>query len=190
MTSTISDTELERRTEKAIRATAKASSITPKRGLHGVYCYADGPVVAGGGMGSFCWFRTRSAVLEYIGEHLPYLIGPSEGNPLQVEAKVKGIISRLNEGSLDDVAATEALNIVLKDYSQITWWGPVEDLLSGTSEYARDLRSRWHSDAEDREDEEDGEDDVSEKDEEDEDDPGRPIEMDETDDFLEWLVEF
>jgi hypothetical protein len=202
MTSTISENELERRTERAIKATARASSITPKRGLHGMYCYADGPVVAGGGMGSFCWFRTRSAVLDYIGEHLPYLIGPSDGKPMQAQAKVKEIISRLNEGSFDDAAAMDALNVALKDYSQITWWGPVEDLFTSTNEFARDLRSRWHSEAdlEDEDDEADWEEsedgtepewpiEMDGAESEGNEDLEGPIEMDEADDFLAWLGE-
>lgn len=112
----------------------------PKATSWGMYSYGDAPAAIGGGMGAFTWFDSKTALLKFVVEVLPFSPpGPSNSDPLAVEAKVREVLAVVRSGDLDLERGRRKLNVVLRSYSQIDWMGTFKDLKDGNDAYARKL---------------------------------------------------
>lgn len=111
---------------------------TPKSTSWGMYSYGDAPAAIGGGVGAFTWFDSRSALLKFVTEALPFSPpGPHDSDPLAVADKVKSLVTQIRAGDLDLESARRKLNTVLRAYSQIEWIGTFKDLKDGNGAYAK-----------------------------------------------------
>ena len=112
----------------------------PRSTSWGMYSYGDAPAAIGGGVGAFTWFNSKTALLKFIEEVLPYSPpGPGNTDPLAVADKVGAVLRKLRSGDLELGEARRRLNTVLRAYSQIEWMGTFKDLRDGNDAYAREL---------------------------------------------------
>jgi hypothetical protein len=132
--------------EQAKQALQEAYERLPTEHPWGYFHYMDGPPAAGGGVGCFAWFDTRDEMLLFIARHQVWLApGPEGVDPIEKAAQVEKIIDDLLADNIDMDTARISINEVLKSFSQFEWWGPFEELVSGESEFAREIRE-WYRD--------------------------------------------
>ena len=106
----------------------------------GFFAYGDASPAIGGGVGGFVWLSSKSAVLKFIAEVLPFSPpGPSNRDHLAVADQVASVIAQLKNSEIDLEACRKKLNRVLRSFSQIEWIGTFKDLKGGQSPYARKL---------------------------------------------------
>ena len=80
-------------------------------------------------------------MLLFIAQHQVWIAPVPEGvDPVEKVEPVVGIIDRLLADSVDMEAARLQVNEMLKSLSQIEWWGRFEELVSGESEFAGEIR--------------------------------------------------
>lgn len=131
--------------EAAFNAFEPSANRTPQRGDWGFYAYNDAPpAFCGAGLGGFYWFESRAEMAKCLAEHGAFLspgIGEEDLGP--VLEIVREIGTRLGDGRIDGEKARTALNKVLEDITQFSWIGSFEGLLSGDSEFARELRQEF-----------------------------------------------
>jgi len=112
----------------------------PRSTSWGMYSYGDAPAAIGGGTGAFTWFNSKTALLKFIEDVLPYSPpGPGNTDPLAVADKVRAVLRNLRSGDLELDEARRRLNTVLRAHSQIEWMGTFKDLKDGNDAYAREL---------------------------------------------------
>jgi len=104
----------------------------------------DGPPAAGGGMRSLYWFGTVQDLLEFIANYLVALNpGPISSNHKNVYYSVSEIANRVFRNEIGREEAIKEFNLAARHFFQIEWWGPREELISGDSGFACDVRSWW-----------------------------------------------
>jgi hypothetical protein len=129
--------------EKEVRkACNEARKFSPRPSTWGFFSYGHAPAAIGGGMGSFLWFPSRTALLDFIAKYLTYLApGPANEDHEAVANSVSLIVKRLKKKEIDDLSAKRSLNAKLKNYSQIEWIGTLHNLLEGRGDFPRKIRS-------------------------------------------------
>ncbi len=105
----------------------------------GFFSYPDGPAALGGGMVFPSWLESRDDALDHIADILPF--HPPNMASEQVAEQTRQVVDRMKSGDLDDVAGVHLLNEYLAGLSQITFFGSLESLVSGTDEFARSYRA-------------------------------------------------
>ncbi len=120
-----------------------ASGRTPNPSSWGLYQYNDlAPAMCAGGTGSFLWFKTRERMLEFVSRYQPYLVGGADEREEMDELarSVAGIVAKLRNEKIGDKAGLKKINEVLKGWSQIEWWGTLQDLMDGKGPFPRKIR--------------------------------------------------
>jgi hypothetical protein len=126
---------------------ARAHERAPAKTSWGFFSYDDAPAGIGGGCGAFLWFDSHPEMVDFIGTYLPFRsAGASRRSPTEVATRVKGILAEmcLNPDGNSEGVRTR-LNDLLKGYTNLVWWGPFDELLSGSNEFAREVRRWFHS---------------------------------------------
>ena len=137
-----SDTTVVDNQEQAGAAFTHAAERTPSPQDWGFYAYGDAPSAIGGGVGAFCWFGTQVEMLEFIAEHLAFVSpGPTDSDSEAVAFRVRSIISQAHEAPPEELRTN--LNEALRQYSQIDWWGQMQELLTGDTGFANRVRQSW-----------------------------------------------
>jgi hypothetical protein len=145
----MTDDELDNRITIAENNWQDVTQGDPRDNEWGFYSYGDAPAALGGGVGGFVWFPNRNEMFRFVRETLPYSpLGQSGSDLPRVAAAVASIVDRAIAGSLEDDAAIQELNRVLKTFSQITWMGTYEELKSADSEFPRHVRRAFFEDCE------------------------------------------
>ncbi len=101
--------------------------------------------MCGGGTGSFLWFKSRDEMLDFAARYQPYVVGSSdESDEMDTLAQSVGkIVEKLKKNEIGDKAALKRINAVLKGWSQIEWWGTLQDLLDGKGSFPSKIRKRF-----------------------------------------------
>jgi len=132
--------------KKAHQLLQKAYERLPTEYPWGYFHYLDGPPAAGGGAGCFSWFPTRDEMFLFIAQNQVWIApGPAGVDPVERVIEVEKIIDKVLADEIDMEAARTEINDALKACSQIEWWGHFEDLVSGESDFAREIR-KWYRD--------------------------------------------
>ena len=139
----ISRDDNEERAEKARAASQTAADVWPLEGSWGLFSYGDAPGGIGGGCGCFCWFDSKSELLQFVETHLAFLNpGPVSMDPAKVLEAVRATIERIRAGTLDMETGRVEANIQLQSFSQIEWWGKFSELLHKDAEFPVRVR-QW-----------------------------------------------
>jgi hypothetical protein len=88
----------------------------------------------------FFWFGSQEELLDHLFSVEPLNWGYEMGEELEAYQRgVAPLIARARtEGLTADVC--ESLNTVTKESFAIAWWGTLDDLLSGSGEFERQIR--------------------------------------------------
>lgn len=170
---TLSEEAFKVRQEAANDALQEAAMREPTLACWGVESYGDGPAAWGGGVGGFAWFETQADLLDFMAEHLTFLnIGPADVDPGRVGREAQAILASYRAGALDADATRERLNVALRGFQQVRWWGPLQDLLTCEADFPREVRAWFRGELEDEEEE------------------AAPIQEEELEEFLGMLSEW
>jgi hypothetical protein len=143
----LSDQEIQQREAAAQAAGELALGLDLARSQIGLFSYGDGPPAAGGGSGGFLWFGDEQEAMQFVRNHIVFFCpGPSSANVSEVQSKVESII---DSGGHDDVLR-ESLNVAMRGFSQIRWWGSFSDLCEGAGEFQCEVRG-WFRKSDGRE---------------------------------------
>jgi len=128
--------------EQAQTALQAAYEGLPPRHPWGYFHYLDGPPVAGGGVGCFAWFENRDLLWAFIARYQAWIGAPecSEVTAKKAE-QVQRVIARLQAEEIDMEQARLQINELLHNFSQIECWGHADELLTSSSDFARELRT-------------------------------------------------
>lgn len=110
-------------------------------GYWGYYSFSDAPAgMCGGGMGGFTWFRDQESLLTFFEGALPHIASTwLDYDALAAPFAEFGEHLRADWDSLNDVLLDA--NNLLKGWEQILWMGSFEELTSGESAFACELRA-------------------------------------------------
>jgi hypothetical protein len=164
------------RPERAQAAGEEAYGRDPREHPFGFYSYGDAPGSNWRGAGASLWFPTRESLLAYLSEHLTYFCpGPAYSDHTKVDASVKSAVAAFegSGGRLENLIPV--LNPILRHYSQIDWIGGFKDLVAGEREFEKQVRTSFRN---------------VEKDGQKQKNASSPIELDEKDDFVEYLTTY
>lgn len=132
--------------EETLQALQVAYECLPPEHPWGYFHYLDGPPAAGGGTGCFAWCENRVALLSFIAHYQAWIGAPEASMaPAERAGQVQSTIARAQAGEIDMEQARLRINGLLRGFSQIEWWGRADELLSGDSDFARELR-KWYRD--------------------------------------------
>lgn len=124
----------------ADEAWAKVTEAVPVDDYWGMFSYGDAPAAMGGGAGAFTWFEDRATMFKFIEEVLPFSPpGPSNIDPHLVMDAVSNVIKDMRNDALRLEKVRGNINEVLKDFSQIEWWGTFRELRSGICPYSQKI---------------------------------------------------
>jgi hypothetical protein len=108
----------------------------------GVFSFNDGPPAAGGGIGMFYWFKDWQEMYQFLANYLiPTSPGPANADHEVVYDKTWEIFNELVEGKIQRQQAFGQINAAAKSYSQIEWWGTLEELCEGQGEFEKRVRN-------------------------------------------------
>jgi hypothetical protein len=131
------------------KAFEQSHECEPSAVSWGLFAYSDAPPpVCGSGCGSFHWFATKEAMLEFVQDYMAWWNpAPSSMEPEDIAKMVQEIVA-----AEDDTERLRGkLNHVMLNMWQIEWWGTYEELRTETSAFALKVRETFEelSDAED-----------------------------------------
>jgi hypothetical protein len=171
---TLTDEEDQALTEKAHQAVSSAIDKVLNPEVWGVEYYGDAPGGMGGGIPAFFWCDSREEMLDFVATHLTFVwAGPTSVDAGRVSRSAAAVVAKINDDSSSLSNGMLELNKVLKDFSQIRWWGQFQDLLTGDSAFEKKVRA-WYREA----------------DVDDEGADSLPISADEIDQFIKALEEW
>lgn len=113
--------------------------------------FACGPVT----IGVFMWYPTQQAMLAGISE-LEVYSSLEEGDELEpddllIQQHFRELTTQFQEGKLDALTLSKKLSEVTRSLD-FEWIGSFEELCSGNSEFAREVRERYYEDMSDDDD--------------------------------------
>ncbi len=112
----------------------------------------------------FTWFETPADLADFLVEGLPETYRFDTDDLLSYQAEVTPLAKRIEvEGMTRELL--EALNDAMKKAINVEWWGSFDELLANQSEFARQITRDFL----------------------DQSDADRPIDGDESDDFVDYL---
>jgi hypothetical protein len=112
-------------------------------GCWGYYSYSDvPPCMCGSGMGGFTWFTDEESLITFIEGALPHIASTwLDYDTLASPFAEFGEQLRADWNSVNDVLLDA--NALLKGWEQILWMGSFDELTSGESAFACELRA-WY----------------------------------------------
>ena len=129
-------------------------------------------------MGAFAWFDTADEMVDFLlCVDAASCMRTREGGP-EVVAALAAARPGLRAGDEAMPMAQKLYNDGLAGHYKVEWIGKAADLISGNSEYAQALRSKFRSDC------------CEEDEEDDEAADGSPLADDEIEGFAEFLTEY
>ena len=147
---------------------------TYQDGHVGFFSRSDACGAIGGGMGIFFWFKNYNDLYQFLADYFVVLApGPADQDHEKVFVQVAQIIKELAAQKIQKEEAIAKVNKTARNFSQLEWIGSLEDLETGNSPFAVELRKSF---LEDRKDEN-----ISEN---------RVILRSERDEFVEYLGAF
>ena len=107
----------------------------------GVFSFCDGPPAAGGGVGVFLWFKNWNELFQMFADYfIASAPGPFNDDHEVIYQKVWKIFNGLAEGKIHRDEALGRINAAAKSYSQIEWWGTLDELCEGQGEFEKKVR--------------------------------------------------
>jgi hypothetical protein len=109
----------------------------PREYPWGHYAHDDIPGI--GATGRFEWHASK----EVSAHHLQWLIEQyieSEGWGAEKKAAARTALAGVKDGSVQIDEAMQRLNKQFENLIQVAWWGQYEEIRSGDSDFARDIR--------------------------------------------------
>lgn len=137
---------LDQRIERADILVKDFKFPNPLPGHWGFFSYSDASPAIGGGVGAFCWFSTREAMLDFAESVIPFNPGGPAGDDeglLSVAVRVSELVEDARSGKVSLEEMRLRLNGVLVRYSQFEWFGTFEELLSGEHPWAQQIRQNF-----------------------------------------------
>lgn len=104
----------------------------------GFFAYDDSPDVVGGGPGNFSWFDSKQELVNFLLKFPMLLHSATTSNSEQFD-QAKNIMLSVTAESFDQ-SVVDRLNKTNAGVEQIQWFGQLNDLLSGETEFAMGLR--------------------------------------------------
>ncbi len=116
-----------------------------QKGKVGFFSRGDAIGAVGGGMGAFLWFPSLSELYQFLANYFVVLSpGRCDLDHEKVFNDVARIVKELAEGKINKETAIQKINKAAQHFSQIEWIGEMEDLTSGSSEFANKLREYFY----------------------------------------------
>jgi len=130
----------------------EVNELIPGKGLDtyhdgyvGFFSRADASGAIGGGMGMFLWFPNYHELYQFLANYFVVLSpGPFDLDHKKVFHEVAEIVKELASGKISKKQGIEKINKSAQHFSQIEWIGEMEDLTSGSSEFAKGLREYFY----------------------------------------------
>ena len=104
----------------------------------GFFAYDDAPGAVGGGPGNFSWFDSKQELVSFLAK-FPLLAHSCETSNSERFAEAKDLLASITVEDFDQ-NAVERLNKLNSGVEQIQWFGQLNDLLSGETEFAEGMR--------------------------------------------------
>lgn len=159
----------------AKRVTA-SHEADPRKKTFGYFSSDDWP----GGAGMFHWFDSEEALIQGITQDLPTAVGDMDGDELaEYLAELAAVVAKFPPGSRMGAACFAALQEALSGFQSLDWIGTFDDLCKSSDEWPAEVRSNFR---------EFSDEDADESEEDDLDHSARPIEPDEVDEFVAYLL--
>jgi hypothetical protein len=118
---------------------------TYHEGHVGFFSRGDAIGAIGGGMGVFLWFPNFPELYQFLANYFVVLSpGRCDLDHEKVFNEVGLIVKDLAEGKDNKEASIQKINKAAQHFSQIEWIGEMEDLTSGSSEFAKELREYFY----------------------------------------------
>ncbi len=105
----------------------------------GFFAYDDAPGAAGGGAGNFSWFDSKQELVSFLAK-FPLLAHSAETIDTDRFVEAKNFLASVAPDNFDQKAVDE-LNKINAGVEQIQWFGQLDDLLSGESEFVKGMRA-------------------------------------------------
>jgi hypothetical protein len=105
----------------------------------GFFAYDDSPGAVGGGAGNFSWFDSKQELVSFLTKY-PLLAHSTDDSDAERFEKAKSFLTSIKLDNFDQKTVDE-LNKINAGVEQIQWFGQLEDLLSGETEFAQGLRT-------------------------------------------------
>jgi hypothetical protein len=108
----------------------------------GFFAYDDAPGIVGGGAGNFSWFDSKNELLSFLVKFplLAHSYETSATPDSEQFKRAKDFLSSFKAESFDQ-AAVDQLNKINSGVEQIQWFGQLNDLLCGDTEFAKGMRT-------------------------------------------------
>jgi hypothetical protein len=140
METDMSKTSFLDRRDRAWELAGKASECLPKVGSWGYFSSEPPP----SGIGAFCWFESREELVDFLVEFGPFLF-PSEsvGRSDEWPARAREFQAELQRFRLEEItsdALVDAAHKSIDTDGQLDWVGPLEELVSGRTLFAEEVR--------------------------------------------------
>ncbi|MDR3613211.1 MAG: hypothetical protein P4L53_06575 [Candidatus Obscuribacterales bacterium] len=105
----------------------------------GFFAYDDSPDTIGGGSGNFSWFDSKEELVNFLAK-FPLLAHSLDTLDTERFTKAKNFVESVTSDDFDQKAVDE-LNKINAGVEQIQWFGQLDDLLSGETEFAKGMRA-------------------------------------------------
>jgi len=124
---------------------SKKGLDTYREGYVGFFSRGDAIGAVGGGMGAFLWFPSFSELYQFLANYFVVLsAGRCDLDHEKVFNEVARIVKQLADGKINKETAILKINKAAQHFSQIEWIGEMNDLTSGSSEFAKELREYFY----------------------------------------------
>jgi len=130
----------------------EVNELIPGKGLDtyhdghmGFFSRGDAIGAIGGGIGMFLWFPNYHELYQFLANYFVVLSpGRCDLDHEKVFHEVAEIVEELANGKISKDQGIERINKSAQHFSQIEWIGEMEDLTSGSSEFAKGLREYFY----------------------------------------------
>lgn len=128
--------------EEANEVAMVASELEPGLEYWGFESYGDAPAAIGGGVGGFLWFADREQLFDFVARLLTFFSpGPSTMDHGAVARSAAEIVEMIRLGHVSMDEGMAKLNAALTRFSQIRWWGQLQDLVAGSRPFELEIRA-------------------------------------------------
>lgn len=164
--------------QQAIARVTASHEADPRKNPFGYFSSDDWP----GGAGMFHWYDSEEALLRGMTQDLPAAVGDMDSDELaEYLAELAAVAERFPPGSRMGAECFAALQESLGGFQSLQWMGTFDDLCKSSDEWPAEVRSNFR---------EFSDEDADESEEDDLDHKARPIEPDEADEFVAYLLEY
>jgi hypothetical protein len=164
--------------QQAIARLDASHDADPQKSPFGYFSSDDWP----GGAGMFHWYDSAEALMHGIAQDLPTAVGDMDGDELaEYLAELAAVVAKFPPGSRVSAECFAALQEALSGFQSLQWMGTFEELRKSSDEWPAEVRSNFRDFSDE---------DADESEEDDLDHNARPIELDEVDEFVTYLLEY